>query len=355
MSRNLKLLNGTHRWQWLLCLTIVASVTCSGCAGGLLRLGGLVRIAGRGAAVAGGEAAATSARLAMIRPTAFRAGVVAMDEAAVSRIALRQQIAATPQEISMARAAGLDHLTPTGQVFLRQLTAVDSQMSTLVLADETFAGMKAGQRVFTSVTSGAHTRTGWVRKLDNSTIVFNDGVRDLMRSEAKGAEVLHYSLRSGRPELLGRTLKSGEGLSFDTWDSEMRRYVTSGYARKGLNSAWEFYYVDGHKTGTLFANPIALTDASQLPASSIVVPSAIGAGAVMALGSRFVASNDEVSINCSYLTSADPQAVQCDRARLDAFAEQANRIGYTVVMADAAGITPNTFPSRDPNYTIKAK
>lgn len=181
---------------WFLCLVIVISIACSGCAGAVLRFAGMARLgipARAGAAMAGGEAGL--ARLALTRPAAFRAGIVAMDVPAASRIAMGQRIAAMPQEASMMRAIGLSAESQAGQVFLRQLTAVDSQMSTMLLSDGTFAGMKTGQRVYTSIKSGFQTRAGWVRKVNKNRVIFNDGAHDLIQSELRGdEEVIHYSL-----------------------------------------------------------------------------------------------------------------------------------------------------------------
>lgn len=341
------------RWRSFLSffLLIALTVACGGCAG-LLRFVGLGGAARAGAAMASGESIA--ARLALTRPLAFRGRVVAMDGSAAARIATGQRLAAMPEEVAMMRAMRIDPTSQAGQTFLRSLTATDSHMSTMVLYEGRLTGIKPGQQVYTSITSGSEMRAGLVRRTAPNTAVFNDGARDLIRSERRGPEVLHYSLRSGRPELVGRTIRSSNHLSFDTWDPGSNRYLTTGYAKRISSAAWEFYSVDGSHTGTLVVQPPGLTTASALPQSSIAIPLGIGAAAVIAVSGRFHPSESKLDVGCSYLSSSEPHALECDRAMLALVAREAQRIGYTVVMSDAAGYVPQLrVTGKDPNFPVE--
>jgi hypothetical protein len=276
-----------------------------------------------------------------------------MDDATARRLALRQPLIAGPEEASAIRMMGLDPRSPTGQALLRSLAAIDSQMSTLALSDEAFTSLRVGQRVYASVTSGSQTRAGWLQKTGKNTAVLNDGARDLLRSEIHGSEVLHYSLRSGRSELFGRTLKGRNSLTFETWDSETGRYLTTGFAEKGVDGAWHFYSIEEGYTGRLFVRPIGVSPASALPQSSVAIPLGLSAGAILALGSIFTPSDAGLTTDCSYSTLVAPHSRGCDQAILSAFAERAQRIGYTVSMSDGSGIAQQTSPTRDPNFSVK--
>lgn len=335
----------------LLCFAMAMPLVCGGCAGAILRVAALGEMGAvtRGAAMVGGEAAA--ARLALGRPAAFR-GTLAMDSSAASRIVAGQRIAATPGEISTMRSLGIEHTSEAGQAFLRNMVATDSQLSTLALSDRTFAALRPGQRLYTSITSKGQTRAGWVSKTKEHTVVFNDGRRDLIRSELNGEEVRHYSLRSGRPELMGRTLRNGDGLSFDTWDVDAKMFRTTGYAEKNVYGAWDFYTTDGYRTGTLVVQPVAVTGTSALPQSSIA-PIAVGTGAVLALAARFSPTTAPVNVDCRYISSGELQALECDRNLLRVLAEEGRRIGYTVVMVDESGRAIPTGPSKDPSFSVR--
>jgi len=331
------------------CLACTPLLLCSGCV--LLRLLGLGEVgmvARAGAAATSAEA--MTARLALVRPTAYRAGLVAMDDAAAARIAAAQPLAATPQELSTLRSMGLSESSAAGQAFLRSLVAVDSQMSTIVIWDSRFAGIRTGQQAYTSVASGAEVRAGWVRRSDRHTWIFNDGRRDVLKSKAHGDAVHHYSMRSNGKELVGRTLRSDQGLSFDAWDVTASRYRTTGYATRTANGGWELYSVDGSYSGTLSIESAALTDASRLSAATGAL--ALGSAAVLALSARFSPPARNMVVSCSYMSPSDPDALQCDKALLALLAKEAERIGYSVVLADAHGYEPKDGRIRDPSFSV---
>lgn len=65
-------------------------------------------------------------------------------------------------------------------------------------------------------------------------------------------------------------------------------------------------------------------------------------------------SKSKLDVGCSYLSSSERHALECDRATLALVTREAQRIGYTVVMSDAAGYVPQPRTTgKDPNFPVE--
>jgi hypothetical protein len=252
------------------CLAI-AELAEVGAAGELAEAGGLARL---GAASELGGATARGVGAAELGGAGRSLGALRGPGIATSLdIGGSSTLPATEAELFSLRniEPNLRPAAVRGLVLARSLS--DVQLNSLLAIDaRAFGELRVGQRIYAAIQDGSRAEAGWLRKVDSSTVHFNDGQMDLVRSEISGNFIDHYSLRLGRPTPLARTIiqNSGKRLVYQAWLPETNAYITVGYgdvSPTGL--AIDIYSIDNRFLGKLRYSSIGRSTTARLPQPTI--------------------------------------------------------------------------------------
>lgn len=359
-----------------LALLIGAVAILGGCAAAIVRVGagaGAAALAGRAAMGTGSSGLAATARAGAGAGPAIgssvRGSIGANSAAAISGVT-GLEVALTKPEISFLRTVGVNPASAAAGEFVLGRALTESHLTSLLIQREGayLARTPTGSRVYASIRDGHNVEAGWLRKVDQRTVVFNDGTRDLLLTQRDGNLLSHFSVRGGGTHPLSQTrlLDGGKRFQYWTWSPTHGRFVYTGYGLQvpGHPGALRVYSPEHRLAGTLLTESIRLAAPGSLPRATIVAALAIGAAAVPSLEAQFeqapptnpdALSCDQSSNPWSRARANDPEVVTCRRVIQLLLADDGERLQFSVTPVEGAvaGRTPSR--SKDPMFYIRPK
>ncbi len=357
-----------------------AALLLDGCFAALIRLGagaGGGALAGR--ALVGAESAsalAGSARagtaVGRAAPGTARGGVGAGSPGAGDGAAAASARAGrlTNAEISFLRSTGVDPASAAAADLILGRSLTESHLTSLLFQREAayLSRMPSGTRLYASLREGNSVEAGWLRKVDERTVVFNDGTRDLLLTQRDRNVLTHSSLRDGVRQPLAQTkiLNDGQRFEYWTWSPSHGRYVYTGYGLPipSQPGALRVYSTDHQFAGTLFSNSIRSVEPTVLPRATIISAITVGAVAVAALDARFERAppmapdgkpcnqGDDI---WSRSAATGPEVIECRRVTQLLLEADGERLQFRLTPVE--GGLPGSSPTRgkDPMFYVQPR
>lgn len=200
-------------------------------------------------------------------------GALGAEDAAGLEIAGGRGLTATSGELSTLRRIGVEPESAFARSFLATRSFADAQMTSLVEIEErALTELTAGQRVYVAIEDASHTEAGWLRKEGRSTVYFNDGTQDLLRSERNGDTITHTSARNGSATPIARTkiARDGSRLEYSVWIPEKQAYASVAYGVVSKSARTIDLFTEFHeRLGTLKYSLITRLKPANLPRPTI--------------------------------------------------------------------------------------